>query len=436
MNGPLEATFTKLTELKPLSLNSVNGNITLVIPSDANAQLRANTLHGAITNDFGLAVSNGRYIGHELYGQLGAGGPHIKLGNINGFISIKHASDGRSVSQATSLLSDQDNDKDKDKETMIELRNRTREINRRVRDEARAEVDAAKIADEAQREVQEALRESQREIERAQVEIQRDVQRQVNDQVRAAVNRRTVRVLEGRGRFTDRETKTFSVSGTPSVNIGTFDGSVVVHAWDKPEVTYNAIKRGESDEAVKKIIIESSQQGSAISIVAKSDQKFEHSNRSASLEVFLPRNANLHLSSGDGRLTVEGVSGELIARTGDGSIEIEGGKGRVQANSGDGHIRIAGFEGEVDARTGDGSIDLDGNFSAVSARTGDGSITLGVPAGANFVVETNADNFTNEGLSVAEDVAPSRRVKRWRVGRGGAVFTLNTGDGSVILRTH
>jgi len=208
---------------------------------------------------------------------------------------------------------------------------------------------------------------------------------------------------------------------------------VIVHAWDKPEVTYTATKRADSEAAVKKIGIETSQQGSAISIIAREE---EHFNGSVSLEIYLPRNSNLHLSSGDGRLMVEGVSGELIARTGDGSIEVEGGKGRLQANTGDGRIRISNFEGEVDARTGDGSITLEGNFTGVSARTGDGSITLGVPASANFIVETNADALTNEGLSITEDVAPSARVKRWKVGNGGAVFTLHTGDGRVTLRTR
>jgi len=427
VNGPLEATFTKLTESKALSLNSVNGNITLVIPSDANASLRAGTLHGSISNEFGLPVNDGRYIGHELNGRLGAGGPHIKLGNVNGAITIRHASDGRPVSQATSLLSAKDKE-----DKPVKVRIRRQDIDQQVRDEVRVEVDAAKIAAEAQREVQEALRESQREIQRAQIEIQRDIQRQVNDRVRVEVNRRAGRMSEGHARFTDRETKSFPVSGTPKVNVGTFDGSVIVHAWDKAEVSYTAIKRADSEEAAKKITIESNQQGSSISIIAKS----EHENGSASLEIYLPRNSDLHLSSEDGRLTVEGVSGELIARTGDGSIEIEGGRGRIQANTGDGRIRIANFEGEVDARTGDGSISLDGNFSGVSARTGDGSITLGVPADSNFVVETNSDALSNEGLSVAEDVAPSARVKRWKVGRGGAVFTLNTGDGRVVLRTR
>src|SRR5688572_6323137 len=98
VNGSLEATFTKLDEAKPITLGSVNGNVTLIIPSDANAGIRAGTVHGAITNEFGLNVHHGDYVGHELNGQLGTGGPRIKLGNVNGGISIKHAQDGRTVS--------------------------------------------------------------------------------------------------------------------------------------------------------------------------------------------------------------------------------------------------------------------------------------------------------------------------------------------------
>ena len=45
-----------------------------------------------------------------------------------------------------------------------------------------------------------------------------------------------------------QETKTFPVSGAPRVNIGTFDGSIVVHGWDRPEVMYTATKRSEEEE--------------------------------------------------------------------------------------------------------------------------------------------------------------------------------------------
>jgi len=89
VNGAVEANVARLDDAKGVSLNSVNGSIVLTVPSGANAQVKASTLHGAITNDFGLAVDDGQYVGHTLSGQIGAGGPRIRLNNVNGSISIK-----------------------------------------------------------------------------------------------------------------------------------------------------------------------------------------------------------------------------------------------------------------------------------------------------------------------------------------------------------
>jgi len=92
------------------------------------------------------------------------------------------------------------------------------------------------------------------------------------------------------------------------------------------------------------------------------------------------------------------------------------------------------FRFDVDARTGDGSITLDGKFTALAARTGDGSISLAVPANSDFTIETDAEDVDHNGLVVVEDIATSKRLRRWKVGRGGNVFLLSTGDGRVALR--
>ena len=114
INGSLEASFDRLDVSKPISVGSVNGSVSLTIPSDSNAQLKANTVHGAIRNDFGLPVRDGEYVGHELAGQLGQGGVLIKLGNVNGTITIHHASDGRPLSHATSFLAEKIKNKNKE----------------------------------------------------------------------------------------------------------------------------------------------------------------------------------------------------------------------------------------------------------------------------------------------------------------------------------
>ncbi|HET6891793.1 MAG TPA: DUF4097 family beta strand repeat-containing protein, partial [Pyrinomonadaceae bacterium] len=431
VNGSLDATFSKLEESKPITLGSVNGNVLLVIPSDTNAIVRAGTVHGGISNDFGLEVQHGDYVGHELYGQLGTGGPRVRLENVNGRITIRHAQDGRPLSPATCLLPEK---KDKDKAKYDEEREEERERQREERQEQLEAMRAQREAQaEAQREIERSLRESQRELERAQREIQREVRREVREHVRRERGEgegRGVGRGSGHKTVTQRESKSFTVSGSPRVNIMTFDGPIKVHGWDKSEVSYTATKQGSDEEELKLIDIQTEQQGAAVSIIAKS----EEDTGAASLEVYVPRKTTLHVSSEDGQLDLEGVSGDLTLRTSDGPIKVSNGRGQLKVNTGDGEIRITNFEGQVDARTGDGPISIDGSFSGLAARTGDGPITLSVPSNANFTIETDAEGIDNSGLTVSEDFAPSGRVRRWKVGGGGNVFVLSTGEGRIMLR--
>lgn len=114
INGHLDAKFDQLRG-SSLELKSVNGSVELTIPSDAKAEIEASTVSGGIDNDFGLHVNHHSFVGHDLRGELGNGGPRIKLSNINGRIDIRHASDGRALSPAKDL-SHRDKDDDDDSE--------------------------------------------------------------------------------------------------------------------------------------------------------------------------------------------------------------------------------------------------------------------------------------------------------------------------------
>ncbi len=444
VNGTVEATFAQLDPTKPLSLGSVNGSVVVVIPSDANAVVRAETIHGAIRNDFGLAVQDGEYVGHSLYGQLGSGGPRIKLGNVNGGITIKRADDGRPLSPAQSLLSQKDKNKDQDDPQVFSsaearaihdnARALAEQVSRATLSQADIEKMQKQLTPEIQREVERAMREAEREIQQAQREVQRETSRQLREQVRT-VSRSEARASArasgaGSSRFVEQESKSFSVPVNARVNVSTYDGPITIHGWDKAEVMYTAARHADEETELKEVRVEAEQQGSAVSVIAKSD----HERGWVSLDVFVPRNATVHVSSGDGRLILQGVSGELTLRTSDGSIEVTDSQGQLKVSSGDGHIRIANFDGQADARTGDGAISLDGRFSSLTARTGDGSISLAVAPDSNFTVETDAADITNHGLTISEDVSTSARTKRWKVGRGGNVFVLSTGDGRIVLR--
>jgi hypothetical protein len=89
VNGKLDVTFNNLARLQTVSLNSVNGNIDLTLPSGVSARIKASTAHGGITSDFGFAVRRGSHTGSDLTGVLGGGDTPITMGNVNGSINIR-----------------------------------------------------------------------------------------------------------------------------------------------------------------------------------------------------------------------------------------------------------------------------------------------------------------------------------------------------------
>jgi len=235
------------------------------------------------------------------------------------------------------------------------------------------------------------------------------------------------------------------------VSVQTFDGHVTVRAWDKNEVMYTAYKRAHDEREMRGINLRAEQSGQEITLSADFDKSYASEVRKAgdrvvsfssgavvNFEIFVPRNAAVRASTGDGRLSVEGVNGEMNLLTGDGSIDVAGGRGRLHVQTGDGRINVSDYEGEVEARTGDGRIALDGRFARLTAQTGDGSIQLSLPRDLNAVIETDSESVVNDGLASEEggEGAPEgRRVRRWKVGSGGGrTFTLRTGDGRIVLR--
>ena len=442
VNGQLDAALDSLGGANPVSLSAVNGQLIVTVPSDANAHLKAGTVHGSIINDLGLPVREGRYVGRDLEGQLGTGGARVQLSNVNGTITIRRAADNRPRSEVRNLLSETR----EAEEFEDDPRNVEREAARETRQAAR----------EAAREARAAARLSGSEQARAEAEARRAVARE-SERISREVEREVRRSLSGSSyddasRKIERDSAVLATKGVPRVRVETFDGPVTVHAWDKNEVRATIIKRAFDDREMKGIRVSSTVNNkvgpnSEVNIRADFDKAaaqgaIEHEGRivswnsgaSVELDVYVPRSSTLAVTSGDGRLVVEGVRGELELHTGDGPIDVTGAAGTLRANTGDGRILIEGFDGEADARTGDGRITLDGSFRQLSARTGDGTIALALADGSNATIETDASAVSNDGVAVAEDANEEQRVRRWRVGSGGQVFTLRTGDGRVILQ--
>jgi DUF4097 and DUF4098 domain-containing protein YvlB len=187
-------------------------------------------------------------------------------------------------------------------------------------------------------------------------------------------------VTLGAAQFSTREEKKFAVTGTPQVELTTFDGSIEVRGWDKPEVLVEIEKRGNNQAAVDKIQVKATQHGNTVTVdipkIASTTHIMFGQSPSASLIVSVPMQSVLKLDSGDGSVTITRVNGKINIHTGDGSVHVTEAKGDLFVRTGDGSIQAAEIDGHVDVETRDGSITIEGVLRAVRADSGDGSIKL------------------------------------------------------------
>jgi Putative adhesin len=250
------------------------------------------------------------------------------------------------------------------------------------------------------------------------------------------------------GAYVERESKSFPVSGVPSVRVKTFDGAITVRGWNQEEVKLLIIKSAHDEREARGITVRAEQQGREILITADFDKSYSReitmngarvlsNSAQVDIEIYVPRRVNLRALSGDNGMRVEGIEGEVELRTKDGAIVVKDAAGSLRVSTGDGQIEITNFDGEAEAQTGDGPIKLAGRFTQVVARTEDGEISLTLAAGTNAIIETNSNHVFNRDQLAVEEAGDgsSGRVRRWRIGSGGGVFKLHTDEGSVELRS-
>lgn len=251
-------------------------------------------------------------------------------------------------------------------------------------------------------------------------------------------------VVSGVEQQTWREDRRFTVSGRPSLELQTFDGSIDVRSGSGSEVVVTIERHAATEDAAKALEVTSEQNGNRISVRAKPPGHVFGwgRSRSVSLTVVVPPNADIEARSGDGSIRVEGVSGALKSHTGDGSIKLNAVSGPVDVSSGDGSIAIAGRMSQVRARSGDGSVTVEAQTGSTAAdewdvTTGDGSVTLRLPSDFN----ADIDAHTGDGGIRVQDLTLSsvsgdtgKNDLRGRLGSGGRTVRIRTGDGSITLK--
>jgi hypothetical protein len=262
-----------------------------------------------------------------------------------------------------------------------------------------------------------------------------------------------------------REQKRIALTGTPTLQIRTFDGSIRLLPGEPNEVVVDIQRRAATSADAGQIAVEVTEDGGNVLIEAKQPPRSHDLIRlgpwvspSVRLTVTVPRTLNVNARTGDGAIDAQDISGRVELRTADGSVRLQRVTGEIRVTTGDGAVSARGLDGIVAVATGDGSVEMSGRFEELRARTGDGAIGVDVLPGSamrgewrlasgdgsvmiRLPEEFNADldAHTGDGTIQTTGVTLSRPQKhgerrndlRGRIGTGGELLTVRTGDGSI-----
>lgn len=274
-------------------------------------------------------------------------------------------------------------------------------------------------------------------------------------------------------RYKNEFEKSYAIQTPAHVNVKNIDGFVHVNSWDKNEVLVKgtvSLRAENEKEALKRmkeidVIITHEDNSLNVRVERKKHVGFAQLFRFSTdwkvdLEISVPKDCNLAVSSVDGAVRTSGLKGTHKLSTVDGAIEVRDMEGRIGCRTVDGSCTLSNVRGNVDVSTTDGSIEVEGVITGLEATTVDGSmrvnafegssveekwnlsgvsgsIRLGVPESLSADLEaTTVDGHVSIDIPALVNRMSERKVSV-RLGKGGNPISISTTDGSIsVERTN
>lgn len=213
------------------------------------------------------------------------------------------------------------------------------------------------------------------------------------------------------------------------VKVDSQNGRITVRGENRSDVLVRACVRAWAESKAEATSIVSSIRVATASGVRAENTPEE--NWSVSYEILTPLSTNLDLKSGNGRITINSVQGQLKFETNNGRITLEDIGGDVKGRTNNGRV----------------TVKLSGNYwqgNGLDVETANGRVTLYMPSGyaANVDVGTSNGRFSSDfaELQIADVDGKTRRSGRNKISRsingGGAPIRLMTSNGRVSISSN
>ena len=240
----------------------------------------------------------------------------------------------------------------------------------------------------------------------------------------------------------DEWSKTYNLTGKPELRIETSDANIRVTTGDQNTIEAKVVtaryKIGEGG-----IRVDERQNGNTVEIEVHYPHhvfSVEWGQHRVDIIIQMPREGDVNLRTGDGKIEVAGLKGTIDLHTGDGSENLDSVEGKLHATTGDGHIQANGRFDELELKTGDGHVDVSARRGSTLAapwrlETGDGSVSLELPPDLSADVDLHtSDGHIDLDMPVTTEGKIRQNEIHGKLNGGGSLLTIRTGDGSIRLR--
>jgi len=242
---------------------------------------------------------------------------------------------------------------------------------------------------------------------------------------------------DANGEFRKNYSRSFPLNADGRFSLDHVKGRIEIHGWSSNAVVINAAIHGKTSESVEavKINIDSNPDGAIVHTEQPSSVTgfpwswlwFQNSKRNDGIvdyAIQVPQNARLKtISSVNGRIVIDGVSGDIEASTVNGEMQVQGAGG---------DLKLSTVNGRIEAELA--SL---GGSQSVSLNTVNGHIEAILPANANAEVSAST---VNGGMSsefpslIVKKEFPLGSHLKGTLGSGGARVKASTVNGGISFR--
>ncbi|MFA5262915.1 MAG: DUF4097 family beta strand repeat-containing protein [Opitutaceae bacterium] len=218
---------------------------------------------------------------------------------------------------------------------------------------------------------------------------------------------------------TIQQTHPFSPTG--SIELSNVNGRVEIAAWDKNEVSIEAVKTAPDDEALKRIEVRIDAGPSSLSIITHHEKKWYGSSRG---EV----SYKLRVPSGVALKAIETVNSD---------VTIASVRGKVCAGTVNGSIHASDVSSNVTLHTVNGSIEAQVDklivASHIELKTVNGSCEIAIPADSSTRVDASTVNgHVRCDLPIVISRS-NRNTLHGTIGSGAGTLVLSSVNGGLSI---